>query len=53
MGHLVAQDIVSDPFEATFGMPLFEYFQEHHEYGQAFTDFMSVRQSKSTRWFEV
>lgn len=53
MGPLAAQGEVADPFQATFGMPLFEYFQEHHEYGQAFDEFMRVRQSKSTRWFDV
>lgn len=53
MGPLAAQGEFPDPFEATFGMPLFQYFQEHREYGQAFGDFMSVRQSKSTRWFDV
>lgn len=53
MGPLAAQGEASDPFHATFGMPLFEYFQEHHEYGQAFGDFMRVRQSKSTKWFDV
>ncbi|KAL1881308.1 hypothetical protein Daus18300_001161 [Diaporthe australafricana] len=53
MGPLAAQGVVADPFEATFSMPLFKYFQEHHEYGQAFGDFMSVRQSKSTRWFDI
>lgn len=53
MGPLAAQGEFPDPFEATFGMPLFEYFQEHREYGQAFGEFMSVRQSKSTRWFDV
>jgi len=53
MGPLVAQSEVTDPFEATFGTPLFEYFQEHREYGQAFEDFTMVRQSKSTRWFDV
>ncbi|KAL2276465.1 hypothetical protein FJTKL_00903 [Diaporthe vaccinii] len=53
MGSLAAQGEVSDPFQATFGMPLFEYFQEHREYGEAFEDFMSVRQSKSSKWFDV
>lgn len=53
MGPLGAQGEVTDPFEATFGTPLFEYFQEHREYGKAFEDFMMVRQSKSTRWFDV
>lgn len=53
MGPLAAQGEVPDPFQATFSMPLFEYFQEHQEYGQAFGDFMTVRQAKSTRWFEV
>lgn len=53
MGQLAAQGEVSDPFQATFGMSLFEYFQEHHEYGRAFNDFMGVRQSKSTKWFDV
>lgn len=53
MGPLAAQGVVSDPFEATFGMPLFKYFQENHEYGQAFENFMSVRQPKSTRWFDI
>lgn len=53
MGSLEAEDEVTDPFEATFGTPLFEYFQEHREYGQAFEDFMMVRQSKSTRWFDI
>lgn len=53
MGPLAAQGEVPDPFRATFGTSLFEYFQEHHEYGRAFNDFMSVRQSKSTRWFDV
>lgn len=53
MGPLAAKGEVTDPFQATFGMPLFEYFQEHHEYGQAFGDFMRVRQSKSTKWFDV
>lgn len=53
IGPLAAQVEVPDPFQATFGMPLFEYFQEHRAYGQAFDDFMSVRQSKSTKWFDV
>ncbi|KAI3397989.1 hypothetical protein diail_9966 [Diaporthe ilicicola] len=53
MGPLAAQGVVPDPFKATFGMSLFEYSQEQHEYGQAFNDFMSVRQSKSSRWFDV
>lgn len=53
MGPLAAHGEVTDPFQATFGIPLFEYFQEHHEYGQAFGDFMRVRQSKSTKWFDV
>lgn len=53
MGPLAAQGSIPDPFEATFGMPLFEYFQANHEYGQAFNDFMRVRQSRSTRWFDV
>lgn len=53
MGPLAAQGEVPDPFQATFSMPLFEYFQEHNEYGRAFNDFMIVRQSKSTKWFDV
>lgn len=53
MGPLAAQDEVPVPFKATFGMPLFEYLQENREYGRAFDDFMIVRQSKSTRWFDV
>lgn len=53
MGPLAAQGEVLDPFKATFGMPLFEYFQENRDYGRAFDDFMNVRQSKSTKWFDV
>lgn len=53
MGPMAAKGEVTGPFQATFGMPIFEYFQKHHEYGQAFGDFMRVRQSKSIKWFDV
>lgn len=43
----------SDPFQTTFGQPLFALLREQQEYGRAFHSFMAMRQAKARNWFDV
>lgn len=41
------------PFEATFNMPFFEYFEKNQDQRRYFDDYMAVRRKGLSSWHEV
>ncbi|KAH8885725.1 S-adenosyl-L-methionine-dependent methyltransferase [Thozetella sp. PMI_491] len=54
LGVMAQKGLDTDPHAYTFGLGLYEFLQQNHEYGSAFADFMAGRRAEHwAKWFEI